>query len=904
MPQDPVNNDQSTLVKWFVNDDKHQFQTYNSVMAGIATEKVVGDDAKTNFFTARWVSTMIAVEATAVVAFLTIQTAFMLVTRPLLQVLQLNFSKAGETFKDSAKVTLIAAKILVSMIPLIVYGMLSPKGAYEKIAKKLDENAQAKAAASLAAEKELNEVKDKLATSFGVEKKDFAKLTAQQIADRITALKTGHETTLRQIATAIGKDQADYDLAQLVNDVTLITQEKARLEGAAGGDVEVATKLQALDHALCTALGEDQRDLGDDRLIKLQVLVDSHERVAALDQQVADLTRAKDAAVANVAEHLATIQDLQKQIATAKVQPDAGELEQMRKELAAKRLELEQAGAKLARLETAERELTQANDQARLAEEFRAVWEGKHTAMKAAHDALQLEVEELKGKLQRAEAAAKPIDGGEETVPKAQLTALEEQLAQVRRDALAAQQEAERVTRELEQAKEKVETELARTKATLVRAESDLNDTAAARLRETEENEEALRGLRAEVQTLTKEHAEAIARAREEAVAEFKATLPDTHVLKATYDDLVAEKEQLALQLAEVSGRLEALDGSQQQIEALTSAKQQLETKKAELEQRLQINSLALEAANRIKEQALEQARRANAMQLELSRSIHHYVSPDLADPQCLAHPKLYNRPEAVLDLFFNMAFTVGAQRDQGLGTSLTYQLLAEQHRLNDYIKAAHETAQLEDVDAGVREMYTDFANKIQEGRLAPIPTGIAQANTTEDGIPWKDGETTAFALCLSVVKRVADGDEAQEAKDVKMMVFAKRDGDDNTLYLPLSARTKEEEKALKEVYKGAPFLSGFSLADGHRVPEMEHVNCDLTEWTTDVTWVGQDTAIHRIEEGRLGELAGKLGAGWNLVLVPQDEYDEQNLAGLLPNGYDKAAVKASYASTKAVVSI
>ncbi len=289
----------SKLVNWFTENTATQFQDYNSIMAGIATRKVVGDDKTTNFVSERWISTMIAVEATAVIAFLAIQSAFITVTRTLFQAIQLDFKTSFKTFKEHGKVTSNALKIFISMVPLIIYGALSPKGAYEKIATKLKDDIDTASAALAASGAELTEVKEKLAQELLLEKDDFANLTAEKLAERVTRrlkyLEQQSANRFAQIKTALKIDDAsdlertELKVRELVAEFEgLLKDNQALREGDAGRLQEVTGELDKINEALSEVHGEST-------LTKLRLVIEGWN-------QVNELTLAKQELEARIAK--------------------------------------------------------------------------------------------------------------------------------------------------------------------------------------------------------------------------------------------------------------------------------------------------------------------------------------------------------------------------------------------------------------------------------------------------------------------------------------------------------------------------------------------------------------------------------------------------------------------------
>ncbi len=284
-----ISNNDPFTVRWFQNDYVG-FQTYNQIMAGMAERKIVGEGATSNALSARWVSTMIAVEATCQSAFLFVQATFLTVFRPLTQALQLEFRSAFQTLKDHGKVALSALKVSLSMIPLILLGVISPSAAYEKLANALRTKIEDQKQEAVKAEKELEEVKSKAGKALGLSAAASASMTPASLSDSLKSkLREGHDTYISALEAIRSALNFSYFRAEDGNAVAQIVAGIEKLQSSPAA-------LQALDQVL-TDYGRQLKMVADNavvapaqRILVIEALAkvasDAHQQIPALTAEL------------------------------------------------------------------------------------------------------------------------------------------------------------------------------------------------------------------------------------------------------------------------------------------------------------------------------------------------------------------------------------------------------------------------------------------------------------------------------------------------------------------------------------------------------------------------------------------------------------------------------------------
>ncbi len=616
MAADPTTNDSFT-VEWFVNDNL-EFQTYNQVMAGMVEHKVVGDKATTNFLTSRWISTMIAVEATCQSAFLFLQAAFQAIARTLTQVLQLEFSSAFETLKDNGVVALLALKVTLSMVPLLVLGLISPSAAYEKVAGALHNKIEDQKKAEVKAKNDLDAIRKEVAKVLNLKATAVAKMDAAALGKAITAAiakeKTAAQALLNDIGTALAI--ADFNPAA----PNALTQVLQGIETIQELNTGYFNRLQEVDAAILEARGAGAVLITATNRVALiqQLVTDKTAQLEELRVQLGQATTAMEGAKISLADLQAStdatigqlraqIEGLTRDLATARATPadgggallvaqDAGQAARIR--------QLEQDVARLEKAvterETRIREASLAADQhkTQLAEEVKRV-----VSLQAAIKEKEEAVASMEARLQAAIEATRPDAGAgvNVTQPQADLAGAREEVAQLKQHLADMQKVRDEYEVRIEQAQA-----LLREKVTII---SDMQAQAAAaaqreaRLRLTQETlARDLQELQETMNALQGSHRKDLY-AQEERIQELEQTLAQAReattrvegtagqgaetaqALQLSLDEAARERDRLSATLKEtreqhdtaVASLEEALKERQTLIERLNTASKELE---------------------------------------------------------------------------------------------------------------------------------------------------------------------------------------------------------------------------------------------------------------------------------------------------------------------------------------
>ncbi len=844
-------DDKTMLVKWFVSENREDaFQDYNSTMTKMVSRKIVGDDATTNFLTARWISTMIAVEATVVCAFMAIQKAFTLVTSTPLQAMQLDFKAAFETFKENTIVTILALKVTISMVPLILLGAISPSTAYAKIAGQLNKQIEAKEAAAKAASVELNKAKELVAPLVGLTKEAALKLTPEELRDNVAQLTVTHNAQIDALASAAGMAAA---LPGTATDADQLTARITALQ--AQSTVNSAPLLLAVDNTLRAASGEEASDIlleAEVRTARLQAVIDKTAQLAEVQAQLTISTEALTTAKTTLDQQTLRLEELSAQIATH------AEVKRQAEEALAELADLKRAKATVdARLIALEEQLKTASIQTKAESEEIALL--KANLAKAALEIVQkMEmITQLRESLEQSKAL--PAEGVDPTAT------LKAQLESVREEAMQKHQAAQRNALELQQQIEETKRQLGletTAKAQLEETLKDLKLELAAQKQESatistalNEKHEALILLQGRFTTVDESAKTAMNAAR--IAAEEKATLQEQvqvlteskAKLKARLVELQAQQASQGTNAAEIARLKDALAATETNLATKTQEVRALTQTAQQMERAVQIANSRLFASESVLTQQLVD---------------QNYFLPE----QVLSHAAGLRRAELVT------GHVITGESNVDTGTILFWDEFA--HTFTEYTKSANVANPPAELDTQLQtRFYTPgYQTAIDSGNLYPYPTGVSVLNRTESGQPWLNGPNTVITAGLFV-----NGE----------MIFFKTDIGE--LLLPLTA-TKDHLPAVMQMYgSSTPVVPLLGEIEGTLFETDEHTSNShvSSQWATDFSWEGHETRRYILTSEQFAALnLSEIAAHYGMSVVSVGKaYDPDSLANeTMPDNY------------------
>ena len=851
MGADQVNNNAGPtfLENWFVQTGKHEaeFADYNSIITRMGTEKVIGDDKATNFLTERWISTMIAIEATAVVAFMAIQSAFMTAARTIMHVLQLDFSGALATVKEHGMCTLLALKVTISMVPLILLGFLAPSRAYANIVTKLTSNIEDAQVAAQASEIELNEVKAKLHTFAQVSKEAAVKMTATQFQQALEKAQNANQGVIDRLENTVQDLAEKVDLARDAGQGDIL----ARLDALVANEGQLAAGFGAFDQALCNAIGIPEKVLAaEEKTAHLATLKTSHEGIvqaqADLENAKAEiqtltnkqapleleLTELRDAK-AHTAEKLAQFEEMSVALEQAKTDGATAErtFETVKAELT---LALEKSVGELrtANEETEPLKATNATQLANIAK-----LEGDVVRVTALHQAAMSALEEARKPAEGAEGEAQRIltlqaklQTAKEDLAnqKARLEGaireVEQEVKTFKAETVKVAQRAEAITRVHEEYKAQVLSELDAAKL--------ISSTLANTNREAMSTKEKARAeLAGRVNTLEEVAREAVTvaadlarqtalelrqqtEAKDQALHELELANAELEKLRTENQETVSIFETLKLQLAEAT---QAGEGTAELRKKLEAAELKLESQSSEFQQaRAWVEKLQTE---------LMFGRR-------MLDTANATIRKQMVEPEYFQASQILPRLDGVI-ASSHLIHHVGDPLAEA-GTSYTWDKVNEE--VVAYLEGFAAANRIpEEVDAGnsgqaaflaARAVFEDesssLAEKVAAGTIAPYPTGVPIQQTG-----WALGENTAVSTVIL---------SKDDAGKTIMLVLQTPGGE---LILPMSSKT-EHMNAVQNV-AGTNRLLDLEKLSVYPVVMLESVKMD-TQLTinTDQSWIGR----------------------------------------------------------------